>query len=143
MSNSPSLSPTVHISLVDDDRAIQLLHRFLVTKELACTPNQFLNGAEALNYITNHNTIDDVHIVLLDLNMPIMNGWGLLDTLMKSSLSCTVYVVIVSSSIDDLEKSKAFTYPMVIDFLVKPLTLKHLVEIKQNPILKSFLIPLK
>jgi CheY-like chemotaxis protein len=88
------------------------------------------NGEEALIYF---NTIrhaqtksnEQPQLIFLDLNMPVMGGWEFLDHFSSPEFSefhTTVKVVVLSSTIDpeDLEKTKQ--YPIVIDFLSKPIT---------------------
>ena len=69
-------------------------------------------------------------LVFLDLNMPVMDGWEFLDHFSKEEYTSAfknTKVIVLSSTIDpnDIEKSK--TYPMVLDFLSKPIT-KEIVE---------------
>jgi CheY-like chemotaxis protein len=98
------------------------------------------NGEEALKYFnilkqtnSNGDSKKQPQLIFLDLNMPVMGGWDFLD-----SFSTTEYsdyngtkVIILSSTIDpeDLEKSKK--YPMVIDFLSKPISKEMLEYIKE------------
>ena len=71
-------------------------------------------------------------LILLDINMPIMNGWQFLDSLVDDPSFSSIEIVILSSSIDpyDIEKSKY--YNNVSGFLSKPLSvvkLKKLVKL--------------
>jgi CheY-like chemotaxis protein len=67
-------------------------------------------------------------IVLLDLNMPILDGWGFLEQIEKSDFynlhQLSIY--IVSSSIDESDISKASQYGFVKNFLHKPLSREDL-----------------
>jgi CheY-like chemotaxis protein len=97
------------------------------------------NGEEALKYFntlkqTNSNSDlkKQPQLIFLDLNMPVMGGWEFLDSFSTSDYSDynSTKVIILSSTIDpeDLEKSKK--YPMVIDFLSKPISKEMLEYIK-------------
>lgn len=62
--------------------------------------------------------------------MPVMDGWEFLDHFSKEEYTTAfknTKIIVLSSTIDpnDIEKSK--TYPMVLDFLSKPIT-KEIVE---------------
>jgi len=85
------------------------------------------NGEEALQYFNSiinkeENRLPD--LMFLDLNMPVMDGWEFLDLFSTNKYSevNSIKIVVLSSTIDpeDLQKSKK--YPMVIDFLSKPIT---------------------
>ena len=71
-----------HILLiVDDDIMIQKLHSMLVMKnELAEDFLIFGNGKLALDFVLKYDE-NQIFIVLLDINMPTMNGWEFLDAI--------------------------------------------------------------
>lgn len=130
------------ILCVDDDPVTLmiikiLISKALVTKEIITASN----GAEAMHYFQQllpaDNSIAKSYpkIILLDLNMPVMNGWEFLDNFIKNDLGSifkNTKVFVVSSSIDqtDIERSK--NYPMVIDFYSKPLTKEKLAQLIQK-----------
>lgn len=116
------------ILCVDDDPITLMLCKKVIervnyTKEVDTAKN----GEDAIEYfnqIKNSNSLPP-ELVLLDLNMPIMNGWELLDKYLELELNLTfkeTKFIVLSSTIDpsDIEKSK--NYPMVIDFISKPIT---------------------
>jgi CheY-like chemotaxis protein len=94
------------------------------------------NGQDALIYFdtlkTNNST--KPQLIFLDLNMPVMDGWEFLDSFITSAYSefHDTKVIILSSTIDpeDIEKSKH--YPMVIDFLSKPISKEMLEYLKDK-----------
>lgn len=115
-----------HIMLVDDDSLTNKLHHMIITKN---NKNkrivQFDNPALALGYLKDN--LPD--LILLDLNMPEIDGWTFLKRLEEQNIE--VDVVIISSTIDPTEHARAQSYKMVKDFLTKPLTyekIKHLVD---------------
>lgn len=89
----------------------------------------FKNGREALDYfkilLANIDSPLFPEIILLDLNMPIMNGWEFLKEFTQisppSGLKTTLYVV--SSSIDPYEIERAKAHFLVKDYLIKPVNL--------------------
>lgn len=122
------------ICIIDDDE----IYIFLMKKSFAAmgVSNEvlsFLNGADALEELiklkNDHEELPS--IILLDINMPIMDGWEFLNEFRKLSqdISKKISVYIVSSSIasEDIEKSK--TFPEIVDYLTKPVELDTLISI--------------
>ena len=60
-------------------------------------------------------------IILLDLNMPIMDGWGFLDGLKDAQIQSGFKVYVLTSSLDDRDRTRAQNYQMVEGYLTKPL----------------------
>ena len=130
-----------HTVLCVDDDAITLMlcKKVIIKSSFAQEIITAQNGEEALQYLNSlKNETSNLEIqpqlIFLDLNMPIMGGWEFLDCFIKPEFSDfrAVKVVVLSSTIDpeDLEKSKK--YPMVIDFLSKPITNSMLQYLKEK-----------
>lgn len=122
------------ICIIDDDE----IYIFLIKKSLSAMGinNEvisFLNGSDALEELiqlkNNHQELPG--IILLDINMPIMDGWEFLTEFRKvnSINPKKIPIYIVSSSIanEDFEKSK--TFPEILDYLSKPVELETLEKI--------------
>lgn len=82
----------------------------------------FFNGEEALDWVVGNRNRDISILAFLDLNMPVMDGWGFLESTNLAHLSANLKVAVVTSSIDENDKSKAFGFPHVFHFVEKPLT---------------------
>ena len=128
------------ILLIDDDPITLMLCKMVIKK--ASFSNEIAtskNGEEALQYFDTLKQIDSNNefkkqpqLIFLDLNMPVMGGWEFLDSFSTSDYADynKTKVIILSSTIDpeDLKKSKK--YPMVIDFLSKPISKEMLEYVK-------------
>lgn len=70
-------------------------------------------------------------IISLDINMPVMDGWGFLEAFQKisQSISHRVKIYLVTSSIDDRDIQRSKSYPEIIHYVLKPVKVDHLVEI--------------
>ena len=85
------------------------------------------NGAEAIEIIKNNDT-NDIVGMLLDLNMPGVDGFAVLDYLKYNNLFNRVPVSIITGD-DDMEIiNKAFGYN-IIDVLKKPFTVDSVTKI--------------
>lgn len=76
------------------------------------------DGAEAIN-ILNNNIDDKIVGVLLDLNMPNVDGFEVLDYFKNANLFARIPVAIITGEGTDENIKRAYTYP-IIDMLQKP-----------------------
>ncbi|RTY68201.1 response regulator [Flavobacterium sp. GSP27] len=128
------------ILCVDDDPITLMLCKKVINK--SSFSNEIItsqNGEEALKYFnTIRQNNDDKHhhpqLIFLDLNMPVMGGWEFLDYFNSPEFSdfSAIKVIVLSSTIDPEDLEKAKKYPMVIDFLSKPITLSMLEYLKNK-----------
>jgi response regulator of citrate/malate metabolism len=129
----------LNVLIVDDDKMITLLHKVMVTKNKICSnPFLFKDGKEALDFLLTEYKSDELYLVLLDINMPVLNGWEFLDSIQSERFAKELLVVLVTSSVDSGDKVKAKTYPQVIGFLEKPLRTDSCNYIKSLPELLPF-----
>ncbi|PLB17916.1 MAG: Two-component response regulator [Flavobacteriaceae bacterium FS1-H7996/R] len=73
-------------------------------------------------------------VILLDLNMPVMDGWEFLEEFisLKPKLEKKIPIYIVSSSNDPADIMKAKSISEVTDFIIKPVTEAKFVEMIQG-----------
>lgn len=119
--------------IIDDDPIYQYTMKKIIEKyELCSRILEFKNGLEAINYFKNVNDKNLLpELVFVDINMPVMDGWGFLQHFMQLPYipenNMTVYVASSSVDIADMNKAKSFSF--IRDYIVKPLSiekLKHL-----------------
>lgn len=121
--------------LIDDDPIANLIHRKIIEttcQELSAEIVPFLSAAEALDFITGCHDCgrDKKFIILLDINMPGIDGWEFLDRL-GSNAHPWKNVYILSSSVAHFDKSRAQNYSSVKGYITKPLSVpsvKSIVE---------------
>lgn len=123
------------ILLVDDDLTVNYFHNRLLQsffdkdKIETC-----LNGKKALDLLHNmKETLDkEEHvIILLDLNMPVMNGWEFLAEFhyLKEELNFSWTIYIVTSSLNLEDKENCISHTDVKKYLSKPLSKKDIESI--------------
>ena len=117
------------ILLVDDDRAMRYYNSIMLKRsDITCTLDECRNGREALAYIKNTETLPDV--ILLDINMPVMDGHEFLHEYnLRTDAASQPRIFMLSSSDLDIEKCKQKNYPFVKGYFEKPLTEEHIAHI--------------
>jgi CheY-like chemotaxis protein len=127
------------ILLVDDDRVALMLHkRVLERQHLEMPIRQFSEGADALAFIEQPENKKKNFLMLLDINMPQMSGWDVLDYLAKTVDLPNIMVFMVTSSVDLNDKLKADNCKLVLGYIEKPVT-SHTIEfLMQHPLLMKF-----
>jgi CheY-like chemotaxis protein len=127
------------VLIVDDDPLFVMMNkRWVTSTNIADNPATFQNGKLVVEAMSSLNNSDDYFLLFLDINMPLMDGWDVLNAIQSIPLSNKIYVVMVSSSIDTDDKVKATKYPQVIGFYEKILTKNSCEEIKTIPSIAHF-----
>lgn len=121
--------------IIDDDPIfIYGTKRVMEMADFSNSIMVFNNGEEAITKLRpimkSRETIPDV--ILLDLNMPIMDGWQFLDEFIKIKTEKQVVIYIVTSSIDPEDVARAKSYEEVDNYLVKPIKADQLRCIMEN-----------
>jgi CheY-like chemotaxis protein len=114
------------IMLVDDNKDDNFFHEREIKKlnlsSIVITKN---TGWEALEYLESKKIEDCTpDLIFLDLNMPGMNGWEFLqkyNRLGRNLLSRIIVIMLTTSDNPD-DESRAKTWSFVSDFITKPLT---------------------
>lgn len=114
------------ILLVEDDpNDVELMMRALERHNLAGGVQVLRDGEEALEYLfhkgafAERERLDDPKVVILDLNLPKVNGMDVLKKIKTSDLTKDIPVVILSSSQDDDVVMKSYELG-VNGYVVKP-----------------------
>jgi CheY-like chemotaxis protein len=117
------------ILLVDDDPHANFFHKRLLNKiDCARSIEVAIDGEMALDFIRSKKNKPD--IIFLDINMPKMDGWEFLIAYEKLDISDKAKVVVMlSSSLNPDDKSKAVNYISVSGFITKYLEKEAVEEI--------------
>ena len=81
------------VLVVDDSALIHQMYK-LVMARYHCEIVDAMNGQEALDLLAVHQ---DVTLILLDINMPVMNGVQFLEKASASGISGKIPVIIIST----------------------------------------------
>lgn len=113
------------IMMVDDNRTEHFITKHLIgTLEGDYEVMPFTRGKDALEYLEDESK-QRPDLVLLDINMPDMDGFAFLEVY-KSSSDDVAPVIIQSASTDEQEKELALRYDFVHGFISKPLTERNI-----------------
>jgi len=118
------------ILLIDDDEPTNFLNK-LTLEQAGCTRQIKVaqSGQEALDYL--RAAIPRPDLIFLDINMPVMDGWGFMESFVKikPQLGKKITIYMVSSSINDDDIERAKSISDITDYVIKPISADALVEL--------------
>ncbi|ACT93611.1 response regulator [Dyadobacter fermentans] len=123
------MEPLLNFFLIDDSAFdLFIYEKLLIKSGITNSVKTFNSARDALKYlVTQADTLPDT-VILLDLQMPDMNGFEFIDEFdqLSDGLRQKVRIFMLSSTIDtrDIEKAKASQH--IIDLLPKPLEIPFL-----------------
>lgn len=119
--------------IIDDDSIyVNLVKKIIETKKLCDNLLIFKDGKEGIDYfealLQNFEQHNIPEVILLDLNMPVMDGWEFLErfTKIKNRLKSPITLYVVSSSINAADIEKAMSLSTVENYFVKPVNIDKL-----------------
>lgn len=137
--SGPGSAGNFEVLIVDDDKVVALLHKnSLRSSHVDQSPVLCSNGKEALEYIQKNDSPQMHFLILLDLNMPVLDGWKFLKKLRKQPPQGQVYVVVVTSSVNQQDYLKAQKYDHVLHYCRKPLNPECFLKIKNLEPVRQF-----
>jgi CheY-like chemotaxis protein len=119
----------LNLVLVDDDE-IDVMNVRRALERAHVTNPVFVahNGLEALELLRSDKVPKDRRLVLLDLNMPKMNGIEFLREVRNDPNLRSTPVVVLTTSDDDRDKIQAYDLN-VAGYLLKPVTFVNFVDV--------------
>ena len=106
------------VLVVDDDpNLVRLMSKFLTLEGFAPVPAA--NGAEALKYLRDGG---EASVILLDLRMPVMDGWGFRREQLRDPAFARIPVVVLSGAdgerVPEIRAAAVFQKPMQLGELI-------------------------
>ena len=124
----------IHILLVEDDEVdVMNIQRAFKQNNIVNPLYMAGNGLEALAILRGKGKIEPVmpqarRLILLDLNMPRMNGIEFLRELRLDKILRSIPVIILTTSNEDRDKVEAYNLN-VAGYILKPVTFSNFVEV--------------
>jgi len=126
------------ILLVDDDEINNFYNETILRDEVGFSGdiNVCYNGEEALDFLLSkgkyaaiENSCPDM--ILLDVNMPIMNGFEFLESYadLAEELKAKIVICMLTSSLNDSDKEKAKSSGIIKEYMAKSLDKDKLIDI--------------
>lgn len=132
-----SRSEKISITLIDDNA----IFRTIFCHMLDCFPgypleiNTYNNALEFLEQTKalQKKTIDS-DFLFVDINMPFMTGWELMDKFSTASFhfASKTAVYIISSSASNSDREQIKNYPFITGYVLKPVNKSELIQIIQQ-----------
>jgi len=109
----PALSK---ILIVDDSQLIHSMYRLVLNRYEGCKICDAMNGLEALDILSRENSFD---LILLDINMPVMNGIQFMEKLKKENIYRQIPIIVISTEGKEEDTLKALKLG-AWGYIVKP-----------------------
>ncbi len=127
------------VMLIDDNKLdLFLCQKFIESVNITKSITPFHSPVEALNFLKDNDVSTWPDLIVLDIQMPEMDGFEFLKECeqLKNFNKFKSHVIMVSSTLDFGDITRAKANSLVLDLLEKPLKIGNLVEIlKYNAIL--------
>lgn len=126
------MNSKINLLVIDDDD----INIFIIKKIVEKTGYEAkmvakTNGQLAIDYINELvGTGQDLpQLILIDINMPVLNGWEFLEAYEKLGIEQNIDMYMLSSSVYENDIEKAKTYKTVKGFISKPLSIERLIAL--------------
>lgn len=121
------------VLIVDDSKLIHQMYRLVLMRYKGCALLDAMNGLEALDILSRENGID---LILLDINMPVMNGVQFMEKLKKEGLYRNIPIIVISTEGKEEDTIRAMKLG-AWGYIVKPFKSEALYELLEKVITKK------
>ena len=94
MSQEDDMSELNKILIVDDSQLIHSMYRLVLNRYKSCKIVDAMNGLEALDVLSKEN---DFNLILLDINMPVMNGLQFMEKIKNENIYRQIPIIVIST----------------------------------------------
>ncbi|MGB6038180.1 MAG: response regulator [Cryomorphaceae bacterium] len=124
------------IFLVDDDPIFQFgVERIVRSMSQLIELKVFNHGVAVLDFFDQAKDEELPDIMLLDLNMPIMNGWQVIQKMTEQNIhkiASPMRIYICSSSVNPADIQKVKRLNTVTDYIIKPISKAELEKLLET-----------
>lgn len=113
------------VAIVDDDSIFQFTTKVTIQRlKLAETVEFFQDGSEMMEFLRSAKSDEFPEVVLLDINMPVTDGWDFLDLYneWEEEKQKQIRIYMLSSSINPVDINKAEENKHVLEYVIKPIS---------------------
>lgn len=121
MRKPPKEKNMIKVLIVDDTKTVHTFVKSLC-KDLLIEFHSVYNGQEAVDCLSDNNRFD---LILLDWEMPIMNGPATLFNIKSMGLKCPVVMMTTKNSFENISEMLS---QGASEYLMKPFTLDIFLE---------------
>lgn len=119
----------IKILIIEDDEITNFITESALGKLGFKNIDVALNGQDGLDFLQENKCPD---IILLDVNMPVLDGWDFLKAKERENLCSNVPIIITTSSGRPEDRLMAKNFKNIIDYMEKPVNFNSLNSILKN-----------
>lgn len=113
------------VLIVDDSKLIHQMYRLVLMRFGGCRVVDAMNGLEALEILAREKDFD---LILLDINMPIMNGIQFMEKIRENGVRSDAPIIVISTEGREEDTARAMRLG-ARGYIVKPFKSESLYEL--------------